>query len=306
MMRGIRQTGKPKAKGIIGRQRKVAWLFLLPSLSGVVMFTGIPFLDVIRRSFLDAMGRTAVGLNNYRSVAGNTAFQMAMSNTSRFLVVCIPLLMLVSFTLALLVFGGDTKGGLFRTSLVLPMVIPVAAMVLVWKIVLCQDGVLNQMLNGFSGLFHLTALWDVDWVNGEAAFSVLVITYIWKNAGYDLLLWLAGLAAIPESLYDAAKVDGAGMWARLWYITLPDLKGTFGLVLILSVVNSFRVFREAYLLAGSYPAMTIYMIPHLFSHWFLTLDVQNMCTASMILVIAALMLAAVGFLIRMGMKQLKM
>ena len=145
---------------------------------------------------------------------------------------------------------------------------------------------LNQILSGITG-----RAWDVDWVNGDTAFWVLMITYVWKNAGYDMLLWLAGLGGISESLYDAARVDGAGGWAQLRYITLPCLQGTMGLVIVLSVVNSFRVYREAYLLAGSYPDQRIYMIPHLFGHWFLTLDVQKMCTAAAILVAGALLAA---------------
>ncbi len=350
-----RNRRRRQKRGIRRRQARAAWFFLAPSLAGVIVFTAVPFVDVVRRSFLDAMGRTRVGLANYAAVCGNTAFRLAASNTVRFLAVCLPLLMLTSFALALLVFRRDGKGNLYKTTLVLPMVIPVAAMVLVWKIVFCQDGLLNELLNWLAGAAgnpgvtgvgeaamagiaetaggtvmpgiteaaggaaatvvgvgeeiavgaaQVTRLWDNDWVNSSAAFPILIITYIWKNAGYDLLLWLAGLASISESLYDAARVDGAGAWARLRYITLPGLSGTFGLVLILSVVNSFRVYREAYLLAGSYPDMSIYMIPHLFSHWFLTLDVQNMCTGSMLLVAAALAIAAAAGLARVVFRRL--
>ena len=262
----------------------VARGFLAPSLMGVVVFMGLPFGDVMRRSFLDAVGRAFVGVENYKIVCGNGAFRLAAGNMLRFLVIAVPVLFVVSLVLSLLVF--QVGRGIFKTSLVLPMVIPAAAMVLVWKILLCRDGVLNQILSGITG-----RAWDVDWVNGDTAFWVLMITYVWKNAGYDMLLWLAGLGGISESLYDAARVDGAGGWAQLRYITLPCLQGTMGLVIVLSVVNSFRVYREAYLLAGSYPDQRIYMIPHLFGHWFLTLDVQKMCTAAAILVAGALLAA---------------
>ncbi len=287
-----------RSAGIYRQQSRAAWFFLAPSLAGVAVFNAFPFADVIRRSFLDAMGKHGVGLSNYRNVWGNDAFQLAAVNTVRFLAVCMPLLVFTSFGLALLAFRRDGKGNFCRTSLVLPMVIPVAAIVLVWKMILCRDGLLNQLLNGISLPAGTAEGWETDWVNGAASFPVLVVTYIWKNAGYDILLWMAGLAAIPESLYDAARVDGAGAAARLRYITIPGLTGTFGLVVILSLVNSFRVYREAYLLAGSYPDMSIYMIPHLFSHWFLTLDVQNMCTASMMLIGAFLSAAAAWAAIR--------
>ncbi len=311
--RHSRNRRRRQKHGIRRRQARAAWFFLAPSLAGVAVFNAVPFADVVRRSFLDAMGRTRVGLANYAAVCENAAFRLASLNTVRFLAVCLPLLMLTSFALALLVFRRDGKGNLYKTTMVLPLVIPVAAMVLVWKIILCQDGVLNELLNGLAravggtdaarageAAAQVAKLWDRDWVNSSAAFPILIITYIWKNAGYDLLLWLAGLASVSESLYDAARVDGAGAWARLCYITLPGLSGTFGLVLILSVVNSFRVYREAYLLAGSYPDMSIYMIPHLFSHWFLTLDVQNMCTGSMLLVAAALLMAGAAQTLRLA------
>ncbi len=290
------------------RRKIVPWLFLAPSLGGVILFTGLPFLDVVKRSFQDAMGTRFVGMDNYRAVLANSAFRLAAGNTVRFLAVCIPLLMTVSFTAALLISAGsnigrESKGAadtgdrysVFRTTLVLPMTIPAASMVLVWKILLCPDGVLNQFLSGASG-----RTWQVDWAFSRWAFPVLTATYLWKNTGYDMILWLAGLQGISGELYEAAKMDGAGVFARMWYITLPGLKGTFGLVGILSVVNSFRVYREAYLLAGSYPDASIYLIPHLFAHWFLDLDIQKMTAAAAMMTAIALILAVI-----MGMPGMK-
>ncbi len=92
----------------------------------------------------------------------------------------------------------------------LPMAVPAAAIALAWKILLCPDGCLNQFLTFLTG-----EGWGRDWVNGDTAFPILVGTYLWKNIGYDMLLWLAGLSAVPEGLYDAAKVDGAGVFARM-------------------------------------------------------------------------------------------
>lgn len=289
----MKNRGKPPVP-ISGRLRKLVtpWLFLAPSLAGVVVFYGLPFLDVVKRSFQDAMGTRYVGLDNYKAVLDNTAFRLAVGNTLRFLLVCLPLLMLVSFGAAVLLTagaarrarrpdagaGGQGPYGILRTTLVLPMAIPAASMVLVWKIVLCPEGVLNQWLSGITG-----QEWQVDWAFSQWAFPILVITYLWKHTGYDMVLWLAGLQAVPGELYEAARIDGAGVWARLWYITLPELGGTFVLAGVLSVVNSFRVYREAYLLAGSYPDSSIYLLPHLFAHWFLSLDIQKMTAAAVLL-----------------------
>ncbi|MCI8660148.1 MAG: sugar ABC transporter permease [Lachnospiraceae bacterium] len=257
----------------------MAYLFLTPSFLGVTVFFVLPFLDVVRRSFSDAMGRFFVGLENYESVWNNQAFRLAGGNTICFLAAALPLLFTGSLVLSLMVYETKNCKGLFKTSLILPMAVPAAAMVLVWKLLLCPDGAVNQLLMALTG-----QIWDRDWVNGRTAFPMLVATYLWKNTGYDMLLWLAGLGAIPDSLYDAAKMDGAGFFDRLRYITLPNLKNTMALVLILSGVNVFRVYREAYLLTGTYPDPSIYMIPHLFGHWFLTLDIQKMSTGAMFLV----------------------
>ena len=104
-----------------------------------------------------------------------------------------------------------------------------------------------------------------------------------------MMLWLAGLNAIPQELYEAARVDGAGSWQCFCCITLPGLKGTAFLTAVLSVINSFKVFREAYLVAGDYPHESIYMLQHLFNNWFVSLDIQKMSAAS-VMVEAALLI----------------
>lgn len=260
------------------KKKIIPWLFLIPSLSGVILFYAFPFVDVVKRSFMDAMGNQFMGMENYRTVLKNSSFHLAAGNTLRFTMVCIPLLLLISFAEALLISALTDRSNIFRTTLVLPMVIPAASMVLIWKILLCPEGVLNQWLTIISG-----RPWNTDWAFSSWAFPILTATYLWKHMGYDMILWLAGLAGIPHELYEAAQMDGAGTITKLWYITLPGLKGSFGLIGILSIVNSFRVYREAYLLAGTYPDSSIYLLPHLFAHWFLRLDIQKMTASAVML-----------------------
>lgn len=155
----------------------------------------------------------------------------------------------------------------------LPMAIPVASVVLLWKLLLYPQGLLDQLAVWAGGRGQ-------DWLNQGSAFYILVLTYIWKNTGYDMMLWLAGLDGIPKELFEAAKVDGAGSWQSFFYVALPGLGSTAFLVLVLSVINSFKVFREAYLISGDYPHESIYMLQHLFNHWFVSLDIQKMSAAS--------------------------
>ena len=277
-----------------GRLARKAYLFLLPSLAGTAVFVLLPYVDVVRRSFFEAAGGRFVAMQNYVTVVGNSAFRLASFNTLRFLVICVPLLVLVSLFCSMLIAGLKEEGTVFKTSLLVPLAIPVASIVLLWKLFFHPQGMVNQI----TALFGMAG---IDWINGDTAFGVLVFAYVWKNLGYDVVLWVAGLAAISDELYEAARVDGAGIVARFLYVTLPGLSKTAFLVVSLSVFNSFKVFREAYLIAGEYPHESIYMLQHLFNHWFVTLDIQKMSAASvLLLLVVALPVITKGLASRRG------
>ena len=277
-----------------GRLARKAYLFLLPSLAGTAVFVLLPYVDVVRRSFFEAAGGRFVAMQNYVTVVGNSAFRLASFNTLRFLVICVPLLVLVSLFCSMLIAGLKEEGTVFKTSLLVPLAIPEASIVLLWKLFFHPQGMVNQI----TALFGMAG---IDWINGDTAFGVLVFTYVWKNLGYDVVLWVAGLAAISDELYEAARVDGAGIVARFFYVTLPGLSKTAFLVVSLSVFNSFKVFREAYLIAGEYPHESIYMLQHLFNHWFVTLDIQKMSAASvLLLLVVALPVITKGLASRRG------
>lgn len=256
------------------RRLSPAWFFLAPSLTGICIFVLIPFLDAVRRSFFDSMGMKFLGFQVYEGILGNTAFRLAVVNTVRFMAVALPLLMAVSFFLSLLVFQFGKKSSFFKTVLVLPVAVPAASVVLLWRMVFCEQGIMNE-------LFRL----QTDWIYGPQSFAVLVFAYLWKNTGYQMLLWLAALVGIPDSLYEAADTDGAGAVQKLWYITIPQVKGAAGMILFLAVVNSFKVFREAYTVAGAYPNDQIYLLQHLFNHWYLNLDIQKMSGTAVLMTI---------------------
>lgn len=268
-------------RNLTSRRRKEirdGYLFLIPSLLGTGGFVLVPFLDVFRRSFLRAVGNGFVGLENYRMVFTNEAFRLAVQNTARFIVVCLPVLLLLSLFLAVLVRRVVQFQRWVKTGFLLPMAIPAASVVVFFRMVFDEKGWLGRLV----GAFGITGR---DWLTSGSAFWILIGCYIWKNLGYDMILWLAGLGAIPEEQYEAARVQGAGEWACFRYITLPQLKETVFVTGLLSFVNAFRVFREAYLLAGDYPHESIYMLQHLFNNWFVSLDIQKMTAAAVMLVI---------------------
>ena len=257
------------------KQQNIGWLFVLPSLCGVLLFYLIPFGDVVRRSFLQAVGNRWNGLENYRQVLHNQAFRLATVNTGRFVLVCLPLLLSLSLGIAVLL-QGQIRQNWFKSAYLVPLAIPAASIVLLWNIVFDRSG----MLNGLLQLFHLKGK---NWMESDAAFGVLVFSYIWKNLGYDIVLWIAGLQGISRSIYEAARVDGAGAWKCFFYITLPGIRPVAFTIVILSFLNSFKVFREAYLVAGNYPQERIYLLQHVFNNWFGELSVDKMAAGSVLL-----------------------
>lgn len=260
-------------------------IFLLPSLTGVLIFILMPFLDVVRRSFVEAVGGQFVGLRNYRLVMDNGAFRQAAYNTIRFTGICIPLLVIVSLAAAVLLQKQKKLGSILKSMYLMPMAIPVASVVLLWRLLFANSGMINGLLNTFGRQ-------TIDWMNTDYAFGVLIFSYLWKNLGYDVILWLAGLASISESIYEAARVDGAGEWRCFISITLPNLLPSLYTIAVLSFLNSFKAFREAYLVAGDYPQQSIYLMQHLFNNWFRDLQMDKLAAAAVMnaVVILALIL----------------
>lgn len=256
----------------------IPWVLLAPSLTGVGIFILIPFADVVRRSFFNAVSSEFVGLENYRGVLENEAFRLAAGNTVRFLIVCLPLLLGSSLFFGILLLNTGRKSGILKSGFLLPMAVPAGSVVLFWQLFFDQGGILNEALQKFG-------VHGPDYMNTPKAFGVLVVVYIWKNLGYDMILWLSGLLGIPDSLYEAARMDGADGLKCFWHITCPLLIPTAFLTGILSLVNAFKVFREAYMIAGNYPHDSIYMLQHLFNNWFLKLDMQKMTAAAVMLAI---------------------
>ena len=224
--------------------------FLLPGFCGVAFFSLLPFMDVIRSSFVQVVSGRFCGLENYRIVLHNRAFLLAVKNTLRFLLVCLPLLLGISLVLAFLLHAWQMvfhqKLRLLKAAYLVPMAIPAASLVLLWKLMFDKHGFVN-------GILHLCGIHAVDWMNTGAAFFVLVFSYIWKNLGYTMVLWLAGLSSISPDLYEAAEMDGAGRMTQFFKITLPLIRPLIFTIVVLSFLNSFKVFREAYLVAGNYP-----------------------------------------------------
>ena len=275
------------SKQPISKQIIIYWSFLLPNLFGVLYFSLIPMMQVLFRSFQSAIGGRWVGIQNYVTVMGNAAFQRAIANTGKFTAVCIPLLIVISLALAVLLYSIPVVGSALRSIFLMPMAVPAASVVLVWKALFHKKGLINGALLALGGS-------GVDWMGSGAAFWMLVISYLWKNLGYTVVLWMSGLAGIPESVYEAAQVDGANALQTFLQITLPNLRGSAYTITVLSLLNSFKVFREAWLVAGDYPHESMYLLQHLYNNWFRELDFDKIAAASVMTSVVVFIL--IGFL----------
>ncbi len=258
------------------------WVFVLPGFAGVFGLVLLPFADVVRRSFTTAVTGSFVGLSNYKMIFENEAFLLAVKNTARFVAVCLPVLLSLGFLTALLL-SGLRRVQIWKSVFLFPMAVPAATVVLVWRLVFDEKGFFNA----------LTGL-DIDYMETGFAFWVLVFSYIWRNLGYTVVLWLSGILAVPADMLEAAKVDGAGRLRIVRSVLLPQLKGVFYTITVLSFLNSFKAFREAYLVAGEYPQESMYLLQHLFNNWFVWMELDKMAAAAVCL--AAVLLVLIGIL----------
>ncbi|SFT20396.1 carbohydrate ABC transporter permease [Paenibacillus sp. BC26] len=278
-----------KFNRLLQRDSSAAVVFLLPSLIGFGLFFLIPFAAGCYYSLVDSpVNGGFVGLSNYAELLESSSFRKAASNTALFTAVSVPLLMVISLLLALLLMRDVFARNWLRTFYVMPLVVPVASIVMLWQILFDSNGFLNAYL-------HEHGLATKDWMGSGTARAVVLLVYLWKNTGYNMVLYLAGLQNIPEDYYEAASVEGAGRWWKLRNITLVYLTPTAFFVFIMSVVGSFKVFRETYLIAGEYPHESIYMLQHYMNNMFLSLDYQKLTSAAYIMALAITVFVAVVF-----------
>ncbi|MBP1967163.1 sugar ABC transporter permease [Paenibacillus aceris] len=277
-----------KMQRLARRELFVALSFLTPSFIGFCLFYLIPFGTSLLYSFQDGLNRSSLTLSNYKELLLSSSFQKAAANTFWFTAVSVPILVTLSLVVALLLNQRVFFRNLLRTAYVLPLVVPVASIVLVWQILFDWNGAMNVVLNHFG-------LNRIDWMKSDWAGFVVILIYIWKNIGYNVVLFLAGLQNIPDQYYEIANLEGASSRRKFFSITLVYLTPTTFLVVLMSILNSFKVFRETYLVAGAYPHDRIYMMQHYMNNMFLSLDIQKLSAAATLMALSILVLVLILF-----------
>ncbi|SDW15462.1 multiple sugar transport system permease protein [Paenibacillus sp. CF384] len=264
-------------------------LFLAPSLLGFSLFYVIPFVLGVGYSFMNKpTGGVFVGFDNYKDLLLSSSFRRAVVNTLMFTGIGVPTLVAGSLILAILLNRRLWLRNSLQTAFVLPLVVPVASIVMIWQIFVDWNGTLNAWL-------HALGIPRIDWMNSNSSMMVLVLIYVWKNIGYNMILFLAGLQSIPQSYYETARIEGANGSRQLFSITFVYLTPTMFFVILISIINSFKIFRETYLLAGDYPFDRIYMMQHYMNNMFLSLDIPKL-TAAATLMFGCILLLVSGML----------
>lgn len=270
-------------KNWLRKDASVAMFFLVPSGIGFSLFYLIPFAMGMYYSFMSqSVDGHFVGLDNYVELLGSSSFRKAASNTFLFSAVSVPLMLILSLGLAMLLNRNTYIQKWLRTAYVMPLVVPVASIIMIWQMLFDWNGSLNAWLSSIG-------YGRVDWMKTESARMVVIIVYLWKNMGYNIILFLAGLQQIPKDYYETARIEGAGRLRQFRSVTLVYLTSTMFFVVIMSIINSFKVFRETYLIAGDYPHNSIYMIQHYMNNMFISLDIQKLTAAASLMFVCILL-----------------
>ena len=260
-----------------------------PSFLGMLIFYIVPFGVVIYYSFIaGVVDSSFVGLKNYLAVFNNAAFRIAAKNTAVFSGLAVPLAVVLSLLLALMLEARIPGKSQFRTCFLSPMMVPIASIILIWQVLFHSNGVINEFLAVFGAD-------KINWLKSDYCMVVIVSLFLWKNLGYNMILFMAALNNVPKAMLEAAEVEGASEWTQFVHIKLRYLSPTILFVTILSIINSFKVFREIYLLTGNYPYDSLYMLQHFMNNMFRQLDYQKLSAAAVLLAIVIVILIAILF-----------
>lgn len=253
--------------------------YILPSLCGVLFFYGIPFILSFYYTLLNNMGeKKFIGLKNFSKTLHNPMFQRGLTNQSLFIAIGVPLCFILAMILALHI--RKLKKGkkfIFLVSII-PFVIPSGTSTYFWRCIFDVNGLTNKVLYSLN-------IPMVNWYNSKWVMAIAVVIFIWKNIGVTSLILYVGLNQIPKEYYEMADMEGINRFQKIYKITLVYLMPIIFISILLLVINSFKIFKEIYLLFGNYPNENIYLLQHYMNNHFFRLNLQKLTTASYILFI---------------------
>lgn len=269
------------------RERVFTMPYMFLSIAGVLTFYVVPFAVVIYYALIDNVSNgNFVGLDNFVSLFNNAAFKLALKNTGIFSLTAVPFAVILSLALAVLLDQNLPGKSVFRTIFLSPMIVPAASIILIWQVLFDYNGVLNDI----TALFGAA---PVEWMKSEQGYIVVVLLFLWKNIGYNMIMFMSALAAVPRDIQEVAMLDGCGPVRRFFLIKLRYLASTISYVTIMSLINSFKVFREVYLLTGDYPYDSMYTLQHFMNNTFSSFNYQKLSSAAVVLALIMIVIIAI-------------
>ncbi len=284
----LKRAGRGKTTKRMRKLKISSGLYIAPSFLGVMLFFLLPFLVIIYYSMVDnPISAEFVFLDNFKIVLENSAFRTAVKNTAMFSVIAVPLAVVLSLLLAIVLESKLPFRSQFRTFFLSPMMVPVASIVLIWQVLFHYNGAVNEVLTKLGAP-------KIDWMKSEYSIIVIVILFLWKNLGYNMILFMAALASVPKDILEVARLESATPLQTFFYIKIRYLSSTILFVTIMSLISSFKIFREIYLLTTDYPYDTLYMLQHYMNNKFRNLDYQMLSAAAILM--SMVMIVIIGLL----------
>ncbi len=249
---------------------------------GFILFYLLPFIFSIYYSLINnAFDKKFVWFKNYIEVLQNDYFKLALKNTFQFTFIGVGLLIPISFILSIVIVNLSKSLDFVKSAFFIPMLLPTASVIIIWKILFGDYSYIYELLHNNTGRIPIYLL------------------FLWKNCGYNIILFSAAFLSVDKSIYEAASLDGVNTIQKHLYITLPLIFPTVFFIFIISLVNSFKIFKEVYLFYGtSYPQSHLYLVQHYMKNHFDKLNYQNLTTGAIIFAFVVYIIVAIGYKIQ--------
>lgn len=259
-------------------KKAYGWYFVLPGLVGVLVFFIIPFLLSLYYTFTRGISEVQfVGLDNFKELFNNPAFILAAKNTLKFILIGVPIVTILSLFLSLMMSGKLYRFP--RWAMLSPMIVPVASALMGWEVIFGNNGTVNKALDFLGNQ-------PISFFGEENAMKILILIFTIKNAGYMLVIFTGAISSLGKEYKEVFLLDSNSSIKYAFKIIIPLIAPIIFFVVILSIVNSFQMFREVYALYGNSPPNTVYLLQNFMNNNFYKLNYQRLSTAAFTLVMA--------------------
>lgn len=267
-------------------------MFTLPGLIGLLAFYAVPFAWGFYLSLMsDAAKSTFIGFENYAKVIQNSIFVLGLQNSLLITAMAAPICWVTAYVLAVVLQRCSFRTNFVRSTLIVPYIMPSSAILLYFLLLFDWGGMLNQVLGAFG-------IPRVLWLSGNLLRVPVIILYLWKNIGFCAIVFSAAMQSIPKALYEFAELEGISVIRRETAITLPLIAPSSFLVIVFAVINSFKIFREAYFIGGPYPDPSIYTFQNYMNNMFQKLNFSNVIAGAYLFALIVVVIFGVLYLLQ--------